>query len=200
MRMGPARSLTTPGLPEELSKAIDLVLVENRNVLERIDYAALERLASAIALSKRLFVVGEGRSGLAIRMVAMRFMHLGCQVHVMGETTTPAMEKTGDVLIAFSGSGSTGIVSWVAGKAREIGGFVVAVTTQPLSPLGTMANLVITISAADKYDRSNQHSKQFAGSLFEQSALLLFDSLFHVMSITLRKAPETLWSKHTNLE
>jgi 6-phospho-3-hexuloisomerase len=197
--MGPARSLTTPRMHEELSKAIDLVLVENRKVLERIDYTALERLASAIPMSKRLFVVGEGRSGLAIRMVAMRFMHLGCHVHVMGETTTPAMER-GDVLIAFSGSGSTGIVTLVATKASEIGGFVVAVTTQPLSPLGTMADLVITISAADKYDRSSQHSKQFAGSLFEQSALLLFDSLFHVMSINLHKAPETLWSKHTILE
>jgi len=41
------------------------------------------------------------------------------------------------------------------------------------------------IEAAAKLDRSNQQSKQFAGSLFEQSTLLLFDALFYVQTDTI---------------
>jgi 6-phospho-3-hexuloisomerase len=197
--MSSANNLTGDVLREELGRAIELVLAENRRVLETTDYVAIEHLTSAITRGKRLFVAGEGRSGLAIRMVAMRFMHLGCQVHVIGETTTPAMEP-GDVLVAFSGSGSTGPVSALASKAREIGGLVVAVTTRPESSLGETAHVVVRVAAAGKHDRSNRCSEQFAGSLFEQSALLLFDSLFHVMSSASGKAADVLWSKHTNLE
>jgi 6-phospho-3-hexuloisomerase len=63
-----------------------------------------------------------------------------------------------------------------------------------------VADIVIKLEAAAKQDFSNQHSKQFAGSLFEQSTLLLFDAIFHVLSQDLHKSAETLWSRHTNLE
>jgi 6-phospho-3-hexuloisomerase len=182
-----------------LPKAIDLVLEENRRVLGEIDHASVERLAEAILDAKRIFVVGEGRSGLAVRMLAMRLMHLGCIVHVQGETTTPALSK-GDLIIALSGSGSTGVVSMVAGTAKGIGARVVAITTQPSSPLAAIADLLIQIRASAKQDHTTRHSKQFAGSLFEQAAILLFDALFYVLSGRLEKDAQTLWRQHTNLE
>jgi 6-phospho-3-hexuloisomerase len=132
-------------------------------------------------------------------MVAMRLMHLGCQVYVVGETTTPAL-RPDDLLLAVSGSGRTGTVALIARQAQEIGGQVVAVTTQPDSPLGRMADVVVNIDAATKHDHSQQHSQQFAGSLFEQAVLLVFDAVFHVVSRHLRKRAETLWALHTNLE
>lgn len=186
-------------IEESFEQAIDLILAENRQVLEKISYPAITQLVQAIASSKRIFVTGEGRSGLVIRMFAMRLMHLGCQDYVVGETTTPSITE-GDLLIDCSGSGSTGNVVAIAQKAKEIGARVVSVTTQEDSPLGKIADIVIKIEAAAKQDHSNQHSQQFAGSLFEQSTLLLFDAVFHVLAQNSHKSADTLWARHTNLE
>jgi 6-phospho-3-hexuloisomerase len=186
-------------IEESLSQAIELVLAEDRQVLEKVNYEAAAQLAQAILAAKKIFVTGEGRSGLVIRMVAMRLMHLGLQVYVVGETTTPSIHS-GDLLIACSGSGSTGNVAVIAAKAKEIGAQVVAVTTQAESPLGKEADILIPVEAAAKQDYSHHESQQFAGSLFEQSTLLLLDALFHVLSQNLGKDSETLWALHTNLE
>lgn len=193
------QAVTTESLQASLGQTLELVLTENKQVLQKVSYPVVAQLGQAIADAQRIFVAGEGRSGLVIRMVAMRLMHLGCQVHVVGETTTPAI-KPGDLLIDCSGSGSTDHVLSDAQKAKEIGAYIVSVTTQVESPLAKIADLVIEIEAAAKQDRSNQHSKQFAGSLFEQSTLLLFDALFHVLSQNLHENSETLWASHTNLE
>lgn len=55
---------------------------------------------------RRLFVIGAGRSGLVGRAFAMRMMQLGLNAFVVGETTTPALEK-GDLLMTISRSGRT---------------------------------------------------------------------------------------------
>ena len=86
------------------SHAIGLVLAENQRVLQEIAYPAVEQLARKITEVERIFVIGEGRSGLAIRMAAMRLMHLGCFVYVVGETTTPSIRST-DLFIAPRGIG-----------------------------------------------------------------------------------------------
>jgi 6-phospho-3-hexuloisomerase len=126
-------------------------------------------------------------------------MHLGYQVYVLGQTTTPSLRK-GDLLIAFSGSGSTSNVSLMAAKVKKIGGHIVAVTTKPESHLGKMADVLIEIKASAKQDITNQNSQQFSGSLFEQSSLLLFEAIFHVLSQDLHKSAETWWALHTNIE
>jgi 6-phospho-3-hexuloisomerase len=84
---------------------VELILAENRDVLGQISAAALERFVSLLADVNRIFVVGEGRSGLTVRMFAMRLMHLGTAC-MSGETTTPALRRD-DLLIACSGSGTT---------------------------------------------------------------------------------------------
>lgn len=56
------------------TQAIGLVLAENQRVLQAITYPAIEQLAQKITDVERIFVIGEGRSGLAIRMAAMRLM------------------------------------------------------------------------------------------------------------------------------
>jgi 6-phospho-3-hexuloisomerase len=63
-----------------------------------------------------------------------------------------------------------------------------------------MADVALEISAAAKQDHSHQISKQFAGSLFEQSTLLLFDALFQFIAQRSDKNAQTLWALHTNLE
>jgi 6-phospho-3-hexuloisomerase len=181
------------------TQAIGLVLAENQRVLHAINYPAAEQLAQKIVDVERIFVTGEGRSGLAIRMAAMRLMHLGCQVYVVGETTTPSIRAT-DLLIACSGSGSTETVCAIAAKAKAIGAYLVGVTVDKQSLLGQLVDLSIELVAATKQDSDNGASQQFAGSLFEQSTLLFFDALFYVLSQTLNKNTQLLLASHTNLE
>jgi 6-phospho-3-hexuloisomerase len=107
-------------LSRSLESSARLVLSENHWVLTRVNWPAVANLTSSISRAARIFVLGEGRSGLAVRMAAMRLMHLGLRVHVVGETTTPALND-GDVLIAASGSGDTPGVVMTAEQARTAG-------------------------------------------------------------------------------
>ena len=186
-------------MPNSLQETLDLILIENRTVLERVDPNAITQLMAAIVESQRIFVTGEGRSGLVMKMFAMRLMHLGCQDFVVGETITPSIQK-GDLLIDCSGSGSTGNVLAIAKTAKTTGVQIVSITTQPDSALGQLADIVIHLNAAAKQDRTQQHSQQFAGSLFEQSTLLLLDAVFHLAAKQTNQSAETLYSLHANLE
>lgn len=183
----------------DFRQAIDLVVGENLRVLEQVKSGAVIQLAQSILNGDRIFVVGEGRSGLAIQMAAMRLMHLGLEVHVVGEVTAPSIES-GDLLIACSGSGSThGVVDLVQ-TAQKIGVTIAAITTNNNSLLAQLSEIVILIEAANKQSSDRLYSKQFAGSLFEQSTLLLFDALFYLLAHHLNKSDEVLMARHTNLE
>jgi 6-phospho-3-hexuloisomerase len=100
-----------------------------------INWDRWEELPELITSAGAIFAVGNGRSGLALRMAAMRFMHLGMTVYVVGETTTPAI-KSGGLLLAVSGSGKTDTVVRAARVAGECGAVVAGVTAGAESPLG----------------------------------------------------------------
>jgi 6-phospho-3-hexuloisomerase len=181
----------------DLRRGVDLVLAENRALLDAVSIVEVEALEGAVRSGARLFVAGQGRSGLVARMAAMRFAHLGTRVHVVGETTTPAIQA-GDWLIVVSGSGATVTARQIAQTARGVGARVLAVTAEPGSPLARGADAVVTLSAPVKTDHRGPKSGQFAGSLFEQGVLLLMDALFLVLSRG--RGREELYQAHANLE
>jgi 6-phospho-3-hexuloisomerase len=160
---------------------------------------ALGTVADLIADSPRVFVLGAGRSGLALRMTAMRLMHLGLDVHVVGEVTAPAIAR-GDLLLTASGSGTTGSIVRAAETAHAVGARVAAITTAPASPLAALADATIVVPAAEKLDRSASASAQYAGSLFEQVVVLLGDALFHALWRRSGQSADELWPRHANLE
>jgi 6-phospho-3-hexuloisomerase len=183
----------------EMNK-IETILKEMQAVLQQVNSKSIEQAVDLLQAGKRIFVAGEGRSGLMGKAFAMRLMHLGFTVYVVGETITPAME-TGDVLVAVSGSGTTKSVQLVAQKARELGCPVFAVTTNPESELAKLATHVLQIPAATKYRREGELATvQPLGSLFDQCAHVLFDAicLSYVMRHTVDH--QATFSKHSNLE
>jgi len=185
-----------------VSSAIDLVLAENTRISHAIARDNTETVRAAIDLlgaASRVFVLGSGRSGLALRMLAMRLMHLGLTVHVVGEVTTPAI-AAGDVLLAASGSGTTAGIIRSATTTAATGASVIAVTTAADSPLVQLAQVAVIIPAAQKQDHGETRSAQYSGGLFEQALLLLGDALFHVMWKESGASAEELWPRHANLE
>ena len=94
---------------------IPTILKEIEAVLGQVEETQLEKIASTLQKAPRIFNIGEGRSGLMAKSFAMRLMHLGATVYVVGETITPAIAE-GDLLVAVSGSGTTKSVVWTAEK------------------------------------------------------------------------------------
>lgn len=161
--------------------------------------AELDAFATALGDADRVFVHGAGRSGLALKMTAMRLMHLGFTVHVVGDVTTPAI-TSGDVLLTASGSGTTGGVVRAAQSAVDAGASVAAITTATESPLAKLAAHVLVLPAADKLDRSGSASAQYAGGLFEQAVVLVGDALFHSLWKQSGATADDIWPRHANLE
>ena len=164
-----------------------------------IDGQELAVVADHLAGAGRVFVAGAGRSGLVLRMAAMRLMHLGLVVHVAGDTTTPAI-SAGDLLLVASGSGTTSGVVKAAETAAKAGARIAAFTTNPESPLANLADALVVIPAAQKTDHGSSVSRQYSGSLFEQVLFLATEALFQTLWENTEEPAEQLWLRHANLE
>jgi 6-phospho-3-hexuloisomerase len=178
---------------------LSLVRDEIADTVAKIDEQQLAVLASHVRLAARVFVAGAGRSGLVLRMAAMRLMHLGLTVHVAGDTTTPAI-SSGDLLLVASGSGTTSGVVKAAETAVKAGARVAAFTTDPGSPLAALTDALVVIPAAQKTDHGSGVSRQYSGSLFEQVLFLATESIFQTLWDDVDEPAEQLWLRHANLE
>src|SRR5271155_1766031 len=112
-----------------------LILHELERTLAAVSGAEVAVAQRMILAANRVFVTGAGRTGLALKMAAMRLMHLGLVVHVAGEVTTPAIGP-GDLLVVASGSGTTAGPVNAAAVAVKAGARVLALTATPASQLG----------------------------------------------------------------
>lgn len=147
----------------------------------------------------RFYCAGAGRSLLVMRAFAMRLMHLGYEVYVVGDVNTPAISMH-DVLIVGSGSGETSALCMMIDKAKTIGCKVIHVTRNKRSTIAKKADRVLNIPI-DILERTIQPS----GSIFEQAMLVALDGLVLdlVESMALLNAmslDEFIAIRHANLE
>ena len=181
---------------------LNAILGELAGVCGRIDMDGVDALAKAVSDAPAVFVAGAGRSGLALRSFAMRLMHLGKNVHVVGEVVTPAIVK-GDLLLVGSGSGETGSLGGMARKAKEAGCGVALVTINPESSIGRLADVAVRIPAPSPkaaHCGDFVKSAQPMGSLFEQALLLVLDAVIMELMAELGKVSEEMFRLHANLE
>jgi 6-phospho-3-hexuloisomerase len=175
------------------------ILLENTQLIEHIDYTIFPELIRRIQQADTIFLIASGRSGFSMRSIAMRLMHLGLKVFFVGESITPAI-KAGDLLWTASGSGTTSTIVKAAEKAKQVGAYVIAITTNESSVLAGIANMHILLPAAEKEDHAGSRSKQYAGSLFEQALLLVGDAVFMELWRIDGTPAEELWKRHANME
>ena len=178
---------------------LSLVQDEISATVAKMDAQQVADLAAHLSHPSSIFVAGAGRSGLVLRMAAMRLMHLGLNVHVAGDTTTPAI-ASGDLLLVASGSGTTSGVVKAAETAAKAGARIAAFTTNPDSPLAGLADAVVVIPAAQKTDHGTSVSRQYAGSLFEQVLFVTTEAIFQSLWDNDAQPAEELWLRHANLE
>lgn len=183
----------------DIVRNLSLVRDEIADTAAKIDEQEMAGLAGHLGQTGRVFVAGAGRSGLVLRMAAMRLMHLGLTVHIAGDTTTPAI-SSGDLLLVASGSGTTSGVVKSAETAAKAGARIAVFTTNGNSPLAGLADALVIIPAAQKTDHGSGVSRQYSGSLFEQVLFLATEALFQSLWENADEPAEQLWLRHANLE
>ena len=128
---------------DELSRA---VLADVSECLAAVDPAQVAALAEALAESRRVFLIGTGRSGKMLEAMAVRLGHLGITAHVVGSPDCPEI-NSGDLVLVGSGSGATPVSLELATGARDAGAGLAVITAAPDSPIARLADTVIHIPA-----------------------------------------------------
>jgi 6-phospho-3-hexuloisomerase len=190
-----------PADGEKFDIVINQVLAEVGDCVRQISSESLVQATTLIEQAPRIFVTGAGRSGLCMKALGMRLMHLGKTVFVVGETATPSI-SSGDLLILGSGSGRTPTLLPTAGMARQYGAKTLLFTADPLSPLVDLANCCVVIPAqlSEAVQEGYVMSVQPLNSLFEQSLLLVCDSIVLNLMQQMHVDAWQMAERHANLQ
>lgn len=194
---------------EILKEAMLSITQHVKSVAGSLDKKQVNELIKSLEKTNKVFVYGAGRSGLVARAFAMRLMHLGINVFVIGETVTPAIEE-GDLLITISGSGETTSVVNAAKIARNANAEVALITSYPNSSLGKIADYVVAVKGRTKLRgdkdflmrqiKGEHYSLAPLGTLFEISALVFLDSLVAELMARLKKSEDYMRTRHATIE
>lgn len=175
---------------------------ELTNTLSRVDVDSINSLLKFINTKKRIFLSGAGRSLLMLKGFAMRLMHVGFEVYIVGEVTTPAFLPD-DLLIVASASGETASLISISEKAKGYGGSVAVFTIFEESSLGLNGDVVVKIPAyTDKIPASEENKMGIlpGGSMFEEAVLLLADSIIVELAANQKVDTNKAFENHANLE
>ncbi len=193
----------------ETRRALREILKHLQDSSKKLKNKQVNGFIDALLSAKRVFAIGAGRSGLVTKAFAMRLMHLGIDVHVVGETITPAI-RDDDLLVVVSGSGETSYAVSAAKIAKGIGTKIAVVTSYPRSTLAKLADHVVTLpgrtkiasikSYLDRQIVGEYESLTPLGTLFEVTALVFLDSVIAGLMVKLGRNEEELWKRHATIE
>ena len=127
-----------------------------------------------------------------VQAFAMRLAQMGVIAHVVGDVTTPKIERD-DLLIVCSVSGKTpGPVLW-AELASKTGAPVIAVTSNENAALARFSSHLMRLPLADKNNSA-------LGTTMELVLHLLWDGLCWSVMDRLGITEKDLLNNHANLE
>jgi 6-phospho-3-hexuloisomerase len=159
-----------------------------------------DSLIEAIVGAKRIVVFGCGREGLQMRGFAMRLFHMGRDVAVWGDMTTPPV-GSGDLLIVSAGPGYLATADVLADIARKAGARTALVTAQRGGELAKRVDIVTVIPAQTMADdQGPKLSVLPMGSLFETAQMIFFELVILKLRPRFHESSETMRARHTNLE
>jgi len=197
---------------EYIKSAMKIIATHVQTVADEMDYSEVNSLVDGILSAqqnkRRIFVMGAGRSGLVAKGFAMRLMHLGFNVYVVGETVTPAVE-TGDLLIVISGSGESKSINEMSALAKAKGTRLASVTSNKDSTLGTISDSIVVVKGRTKMSGMDFMERQVVGShisfaplgtTFEITTMVFLDGVIAALMEITKKSEEDMKKKHATLE
>jgi 6-phospho-3-hexuloisomerase len=173
-----------------------LIIEKISSILAATDPTYDEKLTSLLDGASRIFVAGAGRSALVARFFAMRLMHGGYDVYVVGEIVTPSIRK-GDLLIVISGSGETETMIAYTKRAKELGAAITLLSTKSSSTIGDMADTVFPIGSPELYGKVVGMPM---GTTFELSTLIFLEATISHIIHEKGIPEEEMRTRHANLE
>lgn len=173
-------------------KKVEENIQELQKVSKSIAPEQLEQAVDACMNVKRIFFSGMGRSGNMVKALAIRFMHLGYEAYVAGDASTPSIQK-GDLLIAATASATTKVTLNHIETAKKQGAKVLLISAVKENP--GISDYFLCIPAKTKVD-----TKQHAGSLFEQSVLVIGDAVAAEIKERKKITTEFMNERHANLQ
>lgn len=163
--------------------------------LASVPEESLTALIDAVGSAGRVFVTGAGRSLLFVKSLAMALMQIGHTVYATGEVATPAIGP-GDLLIVASSSGTTKSVLLFVEQARDQGARIAAITGNPGSPIGEVADLVVAMGDGIDPEAPGWQT----GSFFELALGPLGDVIVEEVASRQGATSDTVSAHHANLE
>lgn len=189
--------------------SMNLIAKHIKKASSKLDTGSVTKLVDEIIGSQRIFLMGAGRSGLAAKAFAMRLMHIGFNVFVVGETTTPAVQPD-DLVIAVSGSGETPSIASLGGIAIKIGSKLAVITSNKDSTLGNISDIVVIVPGRPKEDviYEDYHERRMVGypelaplgTIFEITALVFLDAVVSELMVRTGASEAELKKRHTVFE
>lgn len=173
-----------------------LILDKLTNVLSVTDKNSAAKLKALVDQAGRIFVGGAGRSGLVSRFFAMRLVHSGYQVSMVGEVVTPAM-KDGDLLVVISGSGGTKTLLPILETAKSKGGKIAVISMKSSSAMSDLADLTVQIGNDDSFPLTKGMPM---GTTFELSTLIYLEAVIGEIIFDKDLTEEGMRAIHANLE
>lgn len=165
-----------------------------------IDESHVNAFVELIAGSRRICLYGCGREGLMMRALCMRLNHLGLDVHMVADMTTPPVGN-GDLLLVSSGPGYTSTVLTLLAEASNAGAATACFTAEPGSQITQSAEFTLLIPAQTMArDQAQPTSFLPMGSVFEGAQFVFFEILIMLLRDRLGETTESMRARHTNLE
>jgi 6-phospho-3-hexuloisomerase len=184
-----------------MSNLYKTALAELGGVFERLNDADVDRAVQMIADANKVVVFGGGREKLQIMGFAMRLFHMGRNVAVEGDMTTPPVGK-GDLFVVTCGPGEISTALALMGVAKEAGSKILFITAQPQGRGAKFADFVLHLPAQTMADDQGDKKTSVLpmGSLFEGALFILFEVMILKAIRLLKVTPEAMRANHTNLE
>jgi len=175
-----------------------LIIDKITSVLQATDESLVDNFVSVINKANRIFISGAGRSGLVSRFFAMRLVHTGYKVFMVGEIITPAIQS-GDLFIVVSGSGGTETLLPLVRKAKSVGAQIAVVSMKSKSPMAELADFVCHIGSSNEYSFEPVHGMPM-GTVFELSTLIFLEAIVAKIVQDKGLTEAQMRAVHANLE
>jgi 6-phospho-3-hexuloisomerase len=176
----------------------ELILNKISSVLQATEDSLVDKIVEAVDKANRIFITGAGRSGLVSRFFAMRLVHSGYKVYMVGEIVTPSIQA-GDLFLVISGSGGTETLMPLVKKAKSLGAQVAVISMKSKSPMAELADLVCPIGSGNENSFGIVKGMPM-GTVFELSTLVFLEAIVSKIVHDKGLTEEGMRALHANLE
>jgi len=173
-----------------------LILDRLTTILSETDNSNAAKLIKLVEGAGRIFVGGAGRSGLVSRFFAMRLVHSGYKVSMVGEIVTPSIQA-GDLFVVISGSGGTETLMPLLKKAKSMGAKIAVISMKAKSAMSELSDLNVQIGNDLSFPATIGMPM---GSQFELSTLVFLEAVIADIMAAKGLTEEGMRAIHANLE